>query len=217
MYCCPSVCQQHRNVWTCFQYMPFLWSCNAMALSFHHTCASSCFNTFSRPVMTSVPILYNSITFSLAATECESQVPPAAASVMQPAMPCQYRVTSQQEACGRRFDNQPPCISPPPPRIPWMHISYGYFVLNLDILECFPLCIQSCESLQSMMSSWMQHIPRRKRNESTKKDEILSPMFLRMQLICRGYVRFVLFFPNPVTLLLLLNLCNVWTPFGLPW
>ena len=57
MYCCPSVCQQHRNVWTCFQYMPFLWSCNAMALSFHHTCASSCFNTFSRPVMTSVPIL----------------------------------------------------------------------------------------------------------------------------------------------------------------
>ena len=32
-------------------------------------------------------------------------------------MPCQYRVISQQEACGRRFDNQPPCISPPPPRI----------------------------------------------------------------------------------------------------
>lgn len=164
--------------------MPFLWSCSAMALSLNHTCASLCFTTSSRP-MTNFCFVW------LRRSVRAVQAAPAATSVMQPAMPCQYRVTWQQEAW-RRFDSQTPCISPAPPRIPWIHISYEYFVLNLDIPECFLFFASKvhgrktkvCESLQSMMSSWMQQIPRIKWNNFTNKDEILSPMFLRMQLIC---------------------------------
>ena len=165
--------------------MPFLWVVWQIALSLNHTCASLCFIHLhsASPHLVGRDTMIHQCSLCVAATECESHCPGSARCNFGDAASHAVPVSCHLAARGLRaqiWQSKPLAYPQPYP----LCSTWTYW--SVFLASKVHGRKTKVFSLQSMMSNWRQHVPRIKWNDNRNRniDEILSLMFLCVQLIC---------------------------------